>query len=111
MKKSKTLLVLSLSLACLPAGRPGYADESFGHAGLFANAKEVFRPLLADPRELQLALRMTTPVSRTNLGDIAVGDYFGLYRWPSLGRILMCNGASAAECSRVLTWSRWKKLS
>jgi hypothetical protein len=60
---------------------PLYADDLSAHTGLFANAKEVFRPLLADPREVQLALRLVTPVSRKNLGDIAVGEYFGLSRW------------------------------
>src|SRR6185369_16881988 len=59
----------------------GRAEDLPSHAGLFANAKEVFRPLLADPREIQLALRLTTPVSQPSLGDIAAGDYVGLYRW------------------------------
>jgi len=58
-----------------------HAEDLSEHTGLFANAKEVFRPLLADPREIQLALRMVTPVGHKNLGEIAVGDYFGLYRW------------------------------
>ena len=49
--------------------------------GLFANAKEVFRPLVADPREIQLAMRLVMPVSRECLGEIAAGDYLGLYRW------------------------------
>jgi hypothetical protein len=81
MKKFKPLLILCGLFAIFSSGRTGYADDGMGHAGLFANAKEVFHPLLADPRELQMALRLTTPVSHQNLGDIAVGDYFGLYRW------------------------------
>lgn len=61
----------------MPAGSASLSDD----VGLFANGKEVFRPLLADPREIQLALRMVTPVGHKNLGEIAAGDYFGLYRW------------------------------
>jgi Protein of unknown function (DUF1207) len=76
LKKFSLLVVVVMACA-----GPAHADTDYGHDGLFANAKEIFRPLLADPRELQLALRLTTPVSHTNLGDIAVGDYFGLYRW------------------------------
>jgi len=60
---------------------PVRAEDLSAHLGLFANAKEVFRPLWADPREIQIALRLTTPVGHKNLGDIAVGEYFGLYRW------------------------------
>ena len=68
-------------------------NDGLGHAGLFANPNEVFRPLLADPRELQMSLRLTTPVGHKNLGDIAVGDYFGLYRWCFPGRTPTSNGA------------------
>ena len=76
LRKISVALLAGIALAV-----PAHAETAYGHDGLFANAKEVFRPLLADPRELQMALRQTTPVSHTNLGDIAVGDYFGLYRW------------------------------
>jgi hypothetical protein len=76
MKKMSLVWLAGIALA-----GPAHADPARGHLGLFANAKEIFHPLLADPRELQLSLRQTTPVSHTSLGDIAVGDYFGLYRW------------------------------
>jgi len=42
---------------------------------------EVFRPLRADPRELQYAVRVVEPVSHRPLAEAAVGDYLGLYRW------------------------------
>ena len=76
MKRFSFALFLSAAL-----GAPLGAQHLPGHLGLFANAKDVFKPLLADPRELQLSLRQTTPVSYKNVGDVAVGDYFGLYRW------------------------------
>src|SRR6266446_10371770 len=76
MKKWALTILLGMAMA-----GPLYADDLSAHTGFFANAKEVFRPLLADPREIQLALRLVTPVSKKNLGDIAIGDYFGLYRW------------------------------
>src|SRR5258708_22692549 len=59
---------------------PSGAD-TFTHAGLFANAKEVFRPLIADPQEIQLALRWTVPVGGKGWGDADIGEYLGLYRW------------------------------
>jgi hypothetical protein len=61
--------------------RNAQSQDLSADAGLFANAKEVFQPLLADPRELQLGLRLVTPVSGTNQGEIQAGEYFGLYRW------------------------------
>jgi hypothetical protein len=76
MKKWLYPVLLGLTLAGFALG-----EDLSAHAGLFANAKEVFPPLLADPREIQLALRLVTPVSGQNHGEIAVGDYFGLYRW------------------------------
>jgi len=48
----------------------------------FPNAHELFKPLRADPRELQYALRTLVPVSRKWLGEAAIGDYLGLVRWP-----------------------------
>ena len=48
-------------------------------------AHELFEPLRADPRELQYAVRAVAPVSHESLGEAAVGDYLGLYRW-DLGR-------------------------
>ena len=50
-------------------------------AGFLPLAHEVFKPLLADPRELQYALRDVVPVGHRNLGEAAIGDYLGIYRW------------------------------
>jgi hypothetical protein len=47
-------------------------------------AHDLFRPLRADPRELQYSLRLVEPVSHKLLGEASVGDYLGLWRW-SLG--------------------------
>lgn len=71
-------LFLALPPSASGAGAQPGASLS---TGLFANAKEIFQPLLADPIEIQIALRLVTPVSRKLLGEIAVGDYLGLYRW------------------------------
>ncbi len=72
----QTVFVLVLALAV-----PSIAKTITSEAGLFANAKEVFEPLLVDPREIQLALRLVMPVGGQSLGEITAGDYFGLYRW------------------------------
>jgi hypothetical protein len=49
-------------------------------AGWFPPAHDVFKPLIADPRELQFAVRLVMPVGHKNKGEAAVGDYFGVYR-------------------------------
>jgi len=51
----------------------------------FRRRTTLFEPLRADPRELQYAVRAVAPVSHESLGEAAVGDYLGLYRW-DLGR-------------------------
>jgi hypothetical protein len=67
------LLSASVSLTC--------ADDT----GFFPPAHDLFKPLLADPRELQYALRMVVPVSKKVLGEASMGDYLGLYRWALAG--------------------------
>lgn len=60
-------------------------------------AHEVFKPLRADPRELQYSLRLTTPVSKRLLGEAAMGDYLGFYRWTLGGdRVLQLNAGGGA---------------
>lgn len=76
MKKTSSLLLLGLSFLFVSPALAALSDTGF-----LANGKEVFRPLLADPREIQLALRLVTPVGRKNWGEVNAGDYFGLYRW------------------------------
>jgi hypothetical protein len=49
--------------------------------GFLPPAHELFAPLQADPRELQYAVRLVEPVSHKLLGEAALGDYLGLYRW------------------------------
>ncbi len=48
--------------------------------GWFPPSHMLFKPLLADPRELQYALRLVMPVGYRNKGEVAIGDYFGIYR-------------------------------
>ncbi len=70
-------LVSLLMWPCFSAAAESLSSE----AGFFASGKEVFRPLMADPREVSLALRVVTPVGHRALGEVSAGDYFGLYRW------------------------------
>ncbi|HVO33358.1 MAG TPA: DUF1207 domain-containing protein, partial [Elusimicrobiota bacterium] len=70
---------LVLALACAAP-----ASAELDHptpAGFLADAHDVFPSLVADPRELQFALRLAMPVQHTAKGEISAGDYFGLYRW------------------------------
>ena len=76
MKKGGISLAVALALA-----GSVFADDFSAHTGLFAPAKEVFRPLLADPREIQMALRFVAPAGGENQGEADLGEYFGLYRW------------------------------
>jgi hypothetical protein len=76
---ARKIALIGMMAMCL-AGTLAAEDLS-SPSGLFANAKEVFPPLRADPREIQISLKASTPVSHTAFGDISAGDYFGLYRW------------------------------
>ncbi len=56
-------------------------------SGFLPPAHELFEPLQADPRELQYALRAVVPVSDHSLGEAAMGDYLGVYRWTLPGKV------------------------
>jgi len=75
------LLALPLLWVLCPSKARAVGAED---AGFFPKSHELFKPLLADPRELQYALRVVAPVAHKLLGEAALGDYLGLYRW-SLG--------------------------
>lgn len=67
---------------------PAHSDSGF-----LPSAHEVFKPLQADPRELQYALRVVLPVSHKLFGEAAIGDYLGLYRWTlANGAMLQVSG-------------------
>lgn len=66
---------------------PGLAEIGNASASrFFPRSHEMFAPLLADPRQVQLALRLVLPVSRKSLGEVAIGHEWGLYQvalpWP-----------------------------
>lgn len=42
---------------------------------------ELFAPLLGDPRELHFALRMGFLPDNATSAEVAVGHYYGIYRW------------------------------
>jgi hypothetical protein len=67
-----------LILACLCLWTGARADD-YGFLDLRHHA---FRSLLADPRELQLSLRTISPVGHKLFGEVAAGDYYGLYTRP-----------------------------
>lgn len=71
-----------LALLCLSA----LNTQCFAVSGEFLPAsREIFQPLEADPRELQYAVRLAIPVSYRLLGEAAIGDYLGFYRWSAMG--------------------------
>jgi hypothetical protein len=76
--KTKRAIPLVLSFAfCILSSGPAHADDN----GFLPRSHEVFKPLLADPRELQYAVRLVAPVGHKLFGEAAMGDYLGLYRW------------------------------
>jgi hypothetical protein len=49
--------------------------------GLAPRPDELFAPLLADPRELHFALRLAFPFNDESAAEVAIGHYYGIYRW------------------------------
>ena len=41
----------------------------------------LFAPLLGDPRELHFALRLAFPFNDESTAEVAIGHYYGIYRW------------------------------
>src|SRR5882672_3311170 len=79
MKSAWLVVVFTTCLsACPPAWSVTLNPDD---AGFLPPAHELFEPLQADPRELQYALRTVVPTSRHSLGEAAMGDYLGIYRW------------------------------
>lgn len=46
----------------------------------FPGAKELVGSILADPAEPQYALRYSIPVGKVGMGEVSMGDTFGVYR-------------------------------
>jgi hypothetical protein len=69
-------LIIGCAISSLWSVSAVHADHEF-----FPDPHELFAPLEADPRDLQYALRLVTPVGHHLLGEAAIGDYLGLYRW------------------------------
>jgi uncharacterized protein DUF1207 len=88
-------------LAALGMGARGpvRAEEDSTYCrALYPNAHELFAPLVADPRELQMGPRYEMPVSQVPQAEADIGDYAGLYRWclgheGDSGRLQMTAGA------------------
>ena len=86
----KRILFLSVSIIMLLGSSSVFAAISDSDLGFLPPAHDLFKPLQADPRELQYALRVVAPISRKILGEAAIGDYIGLYRWSILdGKALL----------------------
>jgi hypothetical protein len=61
-------------------------------AEFFPDAHELFKPLKADPRELQYFLKWAVPVSNHSVGEVALGDMLGLYRGSFAGGEFQLSG-------------------
>ena len=75
-------------LYCLVLGLFFAADYSFSadYASTLATGPAVhpaglFTPLKADPRELHFGLRWALPQDHKSVAEVAIGGYYGIYRW------------------------------
>lgn len=55
--------------------------------GLAPQSDTLFSPLLADPRELQFAMRVAFPQGQGSVAEVAIGHYYGIYRWALPGDV------------------------
>jgi len=77
MKKLILILVFSAVLAA-----PALAEVRKPFTtGMAPRPDELFAPLLGDPRELHFALRLAFLHENANSAEVAVGHYYGIYRW------------------------------
>lgn len=65
-----------LALLLLLASPGAFAAET----AWFPSSKELFRPLLADPKEPGYTLRLTSPNGSHSVTEIGIGDALGIYR-------------------------------
>src|ERR1041384_6608413 len=49
--------------------------------GLAPHPDALFSPLRGDPRELHFAMRVAFPTGRMTAAEVAIGHYYGIYRW------------------------------
>lgn len=78
---------------------PGKAEEdSNTSSGFLPTSGQIFKPLLADPRELQFSVRPVLAVGHRWLGDADMGGYLGLYRWnlPDTNQALQLSAGGGA---------------
>ena len=54
--------------------------------GLAPDPDALFAPLRADPRELHFALRVAFPLHDVTAAEVAIGHYYGIYRWRCAGK-------------------------
>ena len=76
MKKILLLCVLTALAVSVRA-----EDQPQFQSGMAPRTDELFAPLLGDPRELHFALRMAYPQKEVTAAEVAVGHYYGIYRW------------------------------
>jgi hypothetical protein len=73
--------VAAVTLTFRTSAAPAISSNPASNLGWFPPSAQVFEPLSADPRELQYAVRAVTPVGHSSLGEAAIGDYLGVYRF------------------------------
>lgn len=81
MKKGSFFAFGVVCLCQLALASSVQAELTPQDVGFLPGAHDLFPSLMADPRELQFAARAVLPVDHKLLGEAAMGDYLGLYRW------------------------------
>lgn len=82
----KKALMLGWLLAVFAAGAKAGGGTAF-NTGLSPHADGLFFPLRADPRELHFALRTAKPKEGKLAAEVAIGHYYGIYRWALPGDV------------------------
>jgi hypothetical protein len=88
----KKIVMLLICLTVFSASARAEVTQPY-QAGMAPRADELFAPLLGDPRELHFALRYVFLDNHVEDAEVAVGHYYGIYRWklPKAGGAMQLN--------------------
>jgi len=87
---NRTRRTVSIFNLCLSVHVPQIASADDN--GFFLRTRHVFRPLEGRPPELQYAFRHVIAGQPPEIGEAAIGDYLGIYRWGLPGQALFSVG-------------------
>ena len=84
---SRRLFIAWLAALCFCASPLRAQDPVPLDTTLAPPPDSLFAPLRGDPRELHFALRVALPEDQRTIAEVAVGHYYGIYRWALPGNV------------------------